>query len=448
MTLLLLGAGAVAAVLGTRAAGLLFLGAAVVGGGSVLPAVAAWTAGMAAGLTALKPSPRRLALPVLGAAAAVGAGSARNTAVVLALWVLATGAAVLSRGPGAQGARWAATLCACDLPVVAAVAWVALRVGFEEWPRQLDGGAVVLLLAAAAIRASLAAGPSDDRQEAGLLTVRAQTAVLLFVALGVTGVDRAILIGVVLIGAAGFALSGWLARPATRDVVQEIALVALVVAGARLNWMPSGWEWGALAAGTLIHNLRLRLDRDDIGPLAAKIFAGGGIGLPLLPVVLVGLEGAARARGWQGVLVLAALVAGLGDRLSAQDAPQRRARRPAEGRWERVVSAAILGATVLAGLWSPVLAAPRPPGGEPLAWPPIWALGVVVAAAGIAATRPLRIPVAVEASGGRTERPRPRLPDLRLPESWARPALIRAGLIALAAVAVGIWVVGVLRGFL
>lgn len=449
MTLLLLGVGAVAGVLGTRAAALFFLAAAVLGADSALPAVATWTAVTAAGLTAMKASPRRLALPALGTAAAIGAGSARNTAVVLALWVLATATAAVSRGPRSESARWAATLCACDVPVVAAVAWVALSSGFEDWPLQIDNVAVVLLLVAAAARASLASGPDDDHQEVGLLTVRTQTVVLLVLGLGVNAVDRQILVGAVLIGAAGFAVSASAVRSATRDVVQEASLVALMLAGARLGWMESGWEWGALAGGTLIHSLRLRLRSEDIGPLAGAILGGGGIGLAFLPAVLVGLEGAPRARGWQGVALVAGLVAGLGGRLTSESADEPRKGVIKEGRWQRLVSVGLLGAAVVAGLWAPALSVPRSAAGSAIAWPPAWAFLVVALAGTAAALRSL--PIQQQAGSIPDRSPRrtyPRMPDLRLPGWSARPGLIRAGLIGLASVAVGIWVVGVFRGFL
>jgi hypothetical protein len=370
---------------------------------------------------------------------------------VLALWVLATAVAAVNRGPDPEGARWAATLCVCDVPVAAAVAWVALRVGFEDWPHQLDGVAVGLLVGAAALRASLASGPSDDGQEVGLLIVRTQTVVLLSIALNVGGVDRSILVGAALLGAAGFAVSGTVARAATADVVQEISLVALVLAGARLEWMPAGWEWGALAGGTLMHNLRLRLASEHVGPLAGRILMGGGFGLPLLPVALVGLEGAARARGWVGIVVLVGLVAGLGARLSLFYARPgvdgRRSRPEVEGRWQWAVATAVLGAAVVSGLWAPVLAVPRPPAGGPIAWPPVWAVGLVLLAGLAGALRPLPVR-SHETTSDPTGRALPRLPDLRLPARTMRPGVIVTGLSALAAVAVAIWVIGVLRGFL
>ncbi len=296
MTLLLLGAGALLAALGTRLSGLAFAGAAVFAvTGITLAAPAAWAAATALGLAALRASPRRLAVPALGAAAALAVGSARNTAVVAAAWVLATAAAVISRGRGPEGDRWAMTVCLADLPVLGAVVWTALRVGFEGWPQELDTVGVLLLLLAATLRAPLASGPQDEVPEPGLLVVRVQTVVLLVVVTGTAPLGRNVLLGVAILGAIGFAAGGVARRSATRDVAQEIALVALMLAAGRLGWTPQGWEWGALAAGTLIHNLRLRSDLEAAGLLPATLLGGGGIGLPFLPVVLVGLEGSLRA---------------------------------------------------------------------------------------------------------------------------------------------------------
>lgn len=447
MTILLLGAGAVTGALGTRAATLLFIGAGIVGArGATLPAAAVWTAATAAGLAAMSASPRRLALPVLGASAALGAGSARNSAVVLALWVIATAAAVLHRGDGRQASRWALTLCAADLPVAAAVVWTAFGAGFEGWPLQLDGIAVVLLLIAAIVRAPLGSGPEDAQQEPGLLTVRTQTAVLVLVAVGATDISRDVLVGAAIAGAAVYAIGGSAARPATRDVVQESGLLLTVVAAARLGWVPPGWEWGVLAGGTLMHNLRLRDDGSRISVLAGQILDGGGIGLPLLPGVLVALEGSARARGWQGVLLMLAIVVGLWARAARWRGRLARPRTQPGPGWAGWTTAALFAGTVLAGLWASVLTRPRPPAGGSVAWPPAWGLGLVVLAGAAAGVLGLRGRVATYAAPGS---PRvPSVPDLGLPDRWARPAAVSGALGVLGTLAVLNWVAGVFRGFL
>jgi hypothetical protein len=378
----------------------------------------------------------------VGAAAALGAGSARNSAVVLALWVLATAAAVASRGRGETASRWAVTLCAADLPVVGAVAWAALQAGFEQWPAGLDGPAVVLLLVSAVLRAPLASGPDDDGREPGLLVVRTQMAVLVLVGLAATDISRIVLVVAAIAGAAAFAAAGTAARAATRDVVQEAALLLVVAAAGRLHWAPAGWDWGVLAGGTLMHNLRLR--SESIRPLAGQILNGGGIGLPLLAGVLVALEASARARGWQGALLMLGLAAGMWARAAgARDSVV--VPRPADDRWGRWTAVGVCAAALVAGLWAPILTRPAPAAGAAIGWPPAWALAAVLGAGAIGGWRRPHGPArAAEAE----RRMLPVVGDLLVPVRWARPAAISGALALLAGAAVALYAVGVLRGFL
>ena len=456
MTVGLFGLGALIAAAGTRVAGFAFLGAAVLGAnGRTLPALVTWTSAMAAGLVFARGAPRRLAIPALGALAAVGAGSARNTAVVLGLWVIATGTAVLSRGKGREADRWAQTLCAADLPVVIAVVWTAFNAGFEGWPQQLDPIGVVLLLLAAVVRAPLISGPDASRPEPGLLAVRTQTIVLLVLAVGSSS-GQDLLSAAAVLGVLGFLVGGTASRPATRDGIQELALVAVVLAVGRAGWGPAAWEWGALAAGTLIHNLRLRLESGGTGPLARVLHRGGGLGLPLLPVVLVGLEGATGAGGWVGAVVMLGLVGGLAARATSFP----RGDLPASGRvddhhpvWEPSVVGGIVAGCVIGGLWAPVLTMPEGSAGEGIGWPPLWAaFAVVIAGAGAA--------VVLRADGRRAwfvpgDGPGDRpgwhpvaVPEMRVPARLADTRLLLASTGVLAVVALGLWVVGLLRGFL
>lgn len=452
MTIALLGLGALAAAAGTRAAGFVFLGVAVVGAlGSSLPALVTWIAATAAALIWAPGTPRRLALPVLGAAAALGAGSARNTTVVLGLWIIGTGAAVLTRGDGPGSDRWAQTLCLADLPVVAAVAWTAFDIGLEGWPQQLDPAAVVLLLIGAALRAPLASGPQDGSQASGLLIVRAQSAALLVIAIGAPAADD-LLSTAAALAAVGFLVGGIVARSATRDVIQELALVALVSAAARSGWGPQGWEWGALAAGTLMHNLRLRLGDGAGGPLAGALYRGAGLGLPLLPVVLVGLEGAIRAGGWVGSVMMLGLAGGSAARAStpwvASPAPHQTPDRRA---WAPGVATAGVALCAAAGLWAPALTVPEAAAGEPIGWPPGWAAVAVLvtgAAAAIARRRSADDPAASPAADSPRRWQPLALPELRVPARLAQPRLVLASTAVLGLAALAMWVVGVLRGFL
>jgi hypothetical protein len=368
-----------------------------------------------------------------------------NTTVVLAVWVVGTGAAVLARGHGVEARRWALALCIADLPLFAAVAWTASTLGFERWPERLDTPAVVLLLAAALLRAPLASGPDDRSPDPGLLVVRTQAAALILVSLGSGPARHDLLVGVALLAAFAFALGGWASRAATRDAVQEMALVGLVVAAARAGTGATGWEWGALAAGTLIHNLRLRVDSPWVGPLAARLLSGGGLGLPLLPVVLVGLEGSFRSQGLVRPAMMVALVTGLAARASAEVSPGvDDPRTTGAPRWAAAMAAALAAAAIAAALWAPLFTLPRPPGASPMGWPPVWAGAGVLAAAGVGGLFARERGVEVV----RRRVWRPAVGDPRPPAGWSSPVAVTGALLVLAAGAAGMWIVGVVRGFL
>lgn len=442
MTLVFIGLGALAAGLGTSAAAVAFVAAAVVGAmGGVFPAVATWTAALAAALAALGRPPRRLALPALGVAAALGAASARNTAAVLALWVLATATAVLARGPGAAATRWAITLCVADLPLAGAVFWTALRIGFEGWPHRLDEIGLALLLVAVALRAPLASGP-EERPEAGLLAVRAQTAVLIALAVTTRGADRETLIATSVLGAVGFAVGGLFRRPATSDAVQELSLVAVAAAGARLGWVPDGWEWAALAAGTLMHSLRFSAGATAPGRVAGVLLRGAGVGLPFFPVVVAVLEGAAGASGWEGVVVAVTLIGGLW----ARAATGLRVSEPAEanprgGNDIRVIALLVL--VIVAALWAPVFSFQEAPVVDAIDWPPVWMVGAIVLCAAIG----LWLPRAEQRYAGQAM-PGAGVPELRAPGRWAGERSVVLALAATGGGAAALWVIGVIRGFL
>lgn len=441
MTLLLMGLGGLIAALGTRASAVAFLGAAAVGAaGTTLGAVATWAAATAAVLAGLAARPRLVALPALGAAAALAAGSARNAAVVVALWALSTASAVLPQEPRAR--RWALTLCLADLPVVAAVVWTALRVGFDGWPLGLDTPAAAALLVSAVIRAPLASGPDDGARGRGLLAVRTQVVVLLAVALAATGLPTSVLVGSAVLGAVGFAAGGVAGRAVTRDVVQESSLLALVLAASRLGWGPVGWEWGVLAAGTLTHSLRLSVGISPTAPLAGALLAGGGIGLPFLPVVLVGLEGASRADGWARIVLMTALVVGLGTRASSSAGDEEVSIRSSRSsRWLEVAAVAVVIASVVGSLWAPAFTVPAEVAAQRIGWAPLWAAGAV-AVLGVASALGRWPGPPREAATGRV------LGELRVPGRWAVPGAVWGTLALSGAVGVALWFLGFLRGFL
>ena len=453
MTLLLFAAGAAAAALGTRLAALAFVGAAVTAARSPdLVIVGTWTAALAAGWLLLTRSDiRRLAIPALGAAAVLAAGTAPNGAVVGALWVIATAAAVIARGTSPAAGRWAAALLIGDVGVLAAIATTVPN-GFEGWPSTLGAEGTIVLLVVAAIRVPLASGADDREPLAGLLIVRTQCAVLLsfVVAAGTSGVRHA----VALVAAAAFASAPYVFRRATADSVQELAVFALALAVGALGWGPQGWAWSALAAGTLMHYLRFSVGRGVASGYAQALGRTAAIGLPWLPVVLALLEGSLRSRGLPAAAVAAGLLGGLAARARAigPALAHGRPRGPVPV-LDEVRAWTVVALVVAAALWAPVFTLPPSVGGTRVGWPPAWAVAVValaVVAAGtflrllgtpslVGSARPqpvqVRPPSAVISAAGRLD---VLAPQLRL--------LIGVG--ALGAGAAALWLVGVARGFL
>ncbi|MEX0874954.1 MAG: hypothetical protein WD646_06700 [Actinomycetota bacterium] len=445
MTVLLVGLGAAAAALGSRVAAVLFVGAAVAGAmGSLLPAAATWTGALAAGLVRPGVSPRRLALPALGAAAVLAAASSTNSAAVLGLWVLGTGTAFLSRGQDPRSRRWALLLCVADLPLAAAVVGGAADAGFESWPQGLGTIGSVGLLAAAALRAPLVPGAGGASMEAGLLVVRAQAVTLVLIAAG-TG-SRGFAEAMVAVGAAGFLCGGLVGKDSTRDGIQEISLVALASASSFLGWTPGGWEWGALAAGTLIHLLRVSAGRGSAGALGAGMLRGAGLGLPFLPVVVAQLEGLLGEREWVAAVVALGLLGGLAARARTSTSIEE----PAGGKsgaMNRLLRGGWVALAGAASLWAATLALPSSLGGDAASWPPVWAVGIVAGLGAIGA----RFPNLAPRRAGSREPVRslpsvPRLVDVL--DRIAVSRVLEIALVCLLLAAAGLWVAGLVRGFL
>jgi hypothetical protein len=467
VTFLAYGAAAILAAAGTRAAAAIFAAAAVLAavlstGTQPAAAAIAWTAAMAAGLIWAGVPPRRLAVPAIGAAAAIAAGGAGNASIVLALWTLGTGVAVLSRPTGPEGSRWAFGLLQADLLLAATVVYTALTYGFAAWPHRLGNVGTVALLVSAFARVP-AVGWPEERSELGLLLVRAQAVVLATVAVRAAGHE--VLVVAVVVAAAVFAAGPLARRVAVGDAMQEFALVVLALSVSALGWGAAGWVWGALAGGTLMHHLRLMgWDTDERSALARAIVRGGGIGLPLLPAVSAVITAVLPRPGPLRVVVVAGLAAGLAARVAPlpakvqaevegagggrpfETSARRNARRNANGvnGW----SWGLLAAAASAALIAPAVALPRPPGGEPIPWPPVWAAafvaagalaGVIVPGLGPAAEsraerRPFTVPGAAEA--------------IRLLDPPGGTAALVGLLAVFAVLAAGILVLGWVRGFL
>lgn len=474
MTVVALVAGAVLTAASTRLAAAAFVGGAV--WAAIEPegtAVGTWLAVTAAGIVLLYDGPlRSLALPALGTAAVVGAISGRNVAVVAGMWALASAAAALSAafssGSSSGTRRWGALLALGDLVVLVVLA-VSARGGFEGWPGTLEPWAAVALLAAAALRMPLAAGPpAVDGAPLGLLVVRAQAAALVALAAPAGGewVATTALCG----GAVLFAAASLAERSRTLDVAQETALLAMVTGASGLGSTGSvDLVWTVLAGGTLIHHLRLMVGPVPAGRWASALLASAGIGLPFLPAVAGLLEGAATDRGWRATFVVVGLIAGIAGRVRSEGR-----RSPSGGRRRQKVATPVLAvrgwATVavvsVASLWAPVLTSPDDllDGGRSLsggassivAWPPPWAvLLLLVAGAALPMAGRGLLPRKPPAGSSSAELSGPlpgwvaalgRLPSgpAMLHHRWAVPGILGVQLL----VATGSWIWGLSRGFL
>jgi hypothetical protein len=447
MTVFLFAGGGLLAGLGTRASAALFVAAAVFGARQPEPLLAAlstWTAATAAGWVLLeRGSPRAAALPCLGAAAVLAAAASPNGAVVLGLWVLGTIAVILQRGELTSGRRWAIGLAAGDVVFAVAVATSAGR-GFEGWPSTLKLPGAISMLVAATMRAPLAGGPPGAASEAypSNLIVRAQT--VLLVGLVATAADRRTIAVMVVLGTIAFAASSILVRRATIDAVQELGLVAIAVGAAALGWVPEGWAWGALAAGTLIHHLRFTVGLRPSGELADAVIRGAGIGLPFLPVATALLEGAFRTSSRLTVVLLLGVVVGLAGRARSVPEPMRRGTSAHPLRaWGPVVAA---GAASVA---APLLWSPSPPAGGDASWPPMWSAALVVAAA-VAGSQVRGVVIARRVDAATPRRSLADVLDGRftIVDTVATDVVLWAAVTAVVAAAVVMWLIGLGRGFL
>jgi hypothetical protein len=448
MTVALLAVAGLLAAGGTRLAALPMIAAAVLGaghGGSMVSA-ATWAPALAAGLLVLGGgAPRRMAVPVLGVSAVLAAGSATNAAVVLVAWVVGSVGAASSRDDSDPANRWAVGLLLSDLPVLVAIGYSAME-GFVQWPQTVGTRAAIALGLSALLKAPLI-GSEPGPGYAGLLVVRTQVIVLTFLSLGSApdGLREA----AAAVGAIVFAL-GAAATPAVRDGVQEAGLVMLAVSTTTLGLSPLGWSWGVLAGGTLIHCLRVRASGTDVpAPLVRLVYGGGGVWLPILPAVAALSAAVVGKGGWPAGVVVAGLAVGLGLRVTAPRAPGPARGRPRSS-GQRVLSAATLMLAGAAALWAGLLTLPRPPGADPLPWPPIWAGVIVVIAAAAGLLVPSLAPPREAAPGPATDRSRlvRTLEELALVGVLARPLGVSLLLVLLVVVAVAVWVLGSLRGFL
>lgn len=442
MTAALLVAGAVLALVGTRLTLLPLVAGAAAGLGGGMAPVGVWTAALAAGLVGLGRPTRSLAVPLVGAVGVLLAATATNAAVVLPAWSVGTAAAVLSAPGGRRGRRWGQGLLVADLPVVAAVVWTALGEGFVSWPGTLDGPGAGLLLGAAALRVPLSGGPDGGPAEPGLLVVRTQAVALGVVALSGQGPDPAT--AMVGLGALAVGLGALAARDEVADVVQEAGLVGIALGGSALGWEPSGWVWGALAAGTLNHWSRVRVSAPGgrWAWLEGLVVRGGGLGAPLLVAGGALVAGAATRGGALAGVVLVGVIGGLGVRQA------RARRRPGTGSFPSPARAVLLVMALAAGVWGPLLALPRPPAGGSSVWPPAWAVGVLAVGVLAGALTSDRLGPA-RARPGAGVALELRLPRVPFSQAAARvKGGIRGGLAVLGAGAVGVWILGFLRGFL
>jgi len=440
MPVLLIGAAALLAAAGTKFAAAVLVMAAVSAASIDGPvaAVAVWTAALGAGLIGLGTPPRRVALPLVGAAAAVAAGSASNAALVLPVWLLATAAGGVAAGSSDAARAWSVRLALADVPVVVAVGWTVLREGFVTWPGSGDEVTGGLLVAAAFVRALLAAGPSDRVPEAGLLIARTQALVAAVLAAGVTGGDG-LARGIVITAAVAFAFAGSAPRTSVRDGVHEVSLAVLALGASALGWASDGWFWGAMAAGVLVHLIGAASPgRTTALGASAAIARAGAFGAPILPVAAAVSVGAADG-GLAGAIVAVGLVVGLGSRSVPAATPGRSRTAP--------VVAGIVVVAVAAGVWAPLIPRPGSVFGAGV-WPSWWALPLlgVGAAAGLAFAPAL--------APARTRRIR-RQPTTAF-MSWVvrprlravRPRWVGGVLGAWTLVAAAIWVLGFGRGFL
>ncbi len=448
MTILLFGLGALAASVGTRVAAVLFVGAAVAGAlNDFLPALSVWTAAMAAGLI-VRPglASRRLALPALGAGAVLAAASSSNSAAVMGLWVIGTAVVYFGAGEAAESRRSALIVCLADLPLAGVVIYHAIDTGFEAWPPVTGSRMTIALLVSAAIRMPLAAGSGSEDQETALLVVRTQAAALILVAMGSSG--PGIAQGAIAVAALAFVLGGLAARAGPRDAVQELSLLTIAASASVLGWVPAGWAWGALAAGTLIHHLRVNSDEGAPNVLVAGVLRGAGLGLPFLPAIAALLEGSIHEGNWYAVALSIAFPLGLALRARPSPEPETAGRRLRGSSAADLLTLGWLALASAAGLIGVVLALPRPPAGDPVSWPPVWAAAVVAVCGAVGARFPSfslrRDDQAATRDGAFV-----RVPGVvKTVDRMARTRALEASLALLVGIGAVLWAAGFVRGFL
>ncbi len=436
MTLALFALAALAAAAGTRLAAGVLVGAAVAAALSPNPVVAVigtWTAVLGAGAILLARSPRRLALPIAGAAAAVVAGAAPNAAAVLALWALASLALVAT----SDARRSSAVFVASDLPFVVAVITGAVR-GFQGWPSANHTIVALALFCTAAAKVALADASSGPDEPPVLLVVRTQALVAAYLA--VAAAPHAVLQAFVVAGALAFAVVPHLATDSAVDLAQEVALFGVVLASGFLGWGPRGWAWAVVAAGTLIHHLRMSTRTRSLASVASLVTRGGLVGFALLPVVVAELEGVAYGRPAVGAALIVTFVYGLAAR-SRSVARARLRRPPKVGELAPLLLAA---AAFAAGIWAPFVSLPRPPAGLAIGWFPAWAALTIAAAAVVGFFFPGLVKGPARAGPAR----RLRVPSLPVEAALSRPFVLEALVGLLVVAAAGMWVVGAIRGFL
>jgi hypothetical protein len=195
------------------------------------------------------------------------------------------------------------------------------------------------------------------------------------------------------------------------------------------------------------------VNRGTAGRWADPILRAGGLGLPFLPVVAALLEGVLEVRGWPAALLGPALLLGLGGRVRRPSPRPVRRRRSA---LDEIRSAGAVGLAVAGGLWGTALSLPSPPAGSAIGWPPSWAPVIVLAAAAlgsqlstVVAPRRGATPSSPSGPAARLRALGERLEALGVPgDVPGGPKLLFGALGFLALASVGIWIVGLTRGFL
>jgi hypothetical protein len=228
-----------------------------------------------------------------------------------------------------------------------------------------------------------------------------------------------------------------------RDAAWEAGLFAVAVGGVALGWATGAFLWGALAAGSFLHVLRV----GGRGTAASarsvwEILRSGGFGSLWLPAAAGLGAAAARAGGISGAVVLGALVAGLAGRfvtVGARDAPRVR--------WSMPSAAAmgLLAAGLAMALWAPAMMAGRSGPG----WPPGWALiGPVAGAAAGGRWARVTAPSRIRRPKGPALQPGVPPPLTRVLDASEATGALAGTLGVLAATAAGVWLIALARGFI